>query len=243
MSAALPNQATTTPPSRLPACASVRRGRYRGGRAQGRGSHRPAGEVIGLIGRAVPARAPCSSVWARSPSRPPADRIVGEMVYDGGWRNLDPRALRRDRHRLRVSGALSDSVSRRDDNVALPLLLAGRSNRDARQRARELLAALDVEHRARRPSPNCPRRTAAGRHRPGLGQPAADHSGRRADRAARQRTGAGGGADSEPDAQQYQTAIIVVTHDEKIIRPSSGFIISRWATYEEAARAGVRLIQ
>jgi putative ABC transport system ATP-binding protein len=138
------------------------------------------GEVIGLIGPSGSGKSTLLKCLG-AVTEPSAGqiRLSGETVYNGGWRELDPRALRRDRIGFVFQAPYLIPFLDVIDNVALPLLLAGRSKREARQRARELLVALDVAHRAQGGCrPTVRRRTAAGRHRPGAGQPAADHPGR-----------------------------------------------------------------
>ena len=104
------------------------------------------------------------------------------------------------------------------DNVALLPMLAGRPNAEARQRALELLDALDVAHRAKA-SPSQlsggeQQRVAIARalvnHPPVIlaDEPTAPLDSERALSVIRI---------LNKMAQQYHTAIIVVTHDEKII--------------------------
>jgi putative ABC transport system ATP-binding protein len=104
------------------------------------------------------------------------------------------------------------------DNVALLPMLAGVPNAEARQRARDLLAALDVGHRAKAEpsqlSGGEQQRVAIARalvnHPPVIlaDEPTAPLDSERALAVIRI---------LNQMAQQYQTAIIVVTHDEKII--------------------------
>ncbi|HRZ24836.1 MAG TPA: ATP-binding cassette domain-containing protein, partial [Candidatus Contendobacter sp.] len=108
--------------------------------------------------------------------------------------------------------------------------------RDARQRARELLAALDVEHRAQAAvaqlSGGEQQRVAIARalaNQPPIilaDEPTAPLDSERALAVVRI---------LNRMAQQYQTAIIVVTHDEKIIPTFKRlYHIRDGRTYEEA---------
>jgi putative ABC transport system ATP-binding protein len=104
------------------------------------------------------------------------------------------------------------------DNVALLPMLAGRPNSEARARAMELLAALDVAHRAKaQPSELSggeQQRVSIARalaNKPPVilaDEPTAPLDSERALAVMRI---------LNQMATQYQTAIIVVTHDEKII--------------------------
>jgi putative ABC transport system ATP-binding protein len=117
--------------------------------------------------------------------------LAGETIYDNGWKVADLRALRRDRIGFVFQAPYLIPFLDVTDNVALLPMLAGMSNGKARDRAREMLAALDVGHRAQAQVAGAFRRRAATRRdRPCAGQPAADHPRRRADGAARQRAGA-----------------------------------------------------
>ena len=113
---------------------------------------------------------------------------------------------------------LLDSVQGRSPNVALLPMLAGVSNAQARQRALELLGALDVAHRAKAEpsqlSGGEQQRVSIARalaNRPPVilaDEPTAPLDSERALGVMRL---------LNQMARQYQTAIIVVTHDEKII--------------------------
>jgi ABC-type lipoprotein export system ATPase subunit len=181
------------------------------------------GEVVGLIGPSAPARARCSSAWA--PSSSPAGRMTlgGEVIYDDGWKVGDLRALRRDRIGFVFQAPYLIPFLDVTDNVALLPMLAGMPNgrgaRSARSTAR-LLRRRSTCSTARGAMPSQlsggeQQRVAIAR-RPG--QPAAGDPRRRAHRAARQRARPGGDQDpQQTDGAQFETAIIVVTHDEKII--------------------------
>ena len=122
------------------------------------------------------------------------------------------------------------------DNVALLPMLAGVSNNDSRIRAQELLDALDVGHRAKAAvsqlSGGEQQRVSIARalanHPPVIlaDEPTAPLDSERALTVVRI---------LNRMAEQYQTAIIVVTHDEKIIPTFKRiYHIRDGRTYEEA---------
>ena len=144
--------------------------------------------------------------------------IAGEAIYDEGWRIPDLRALRRDNIGFIFQAPYLISFLDVTDNVALLPMLAGVGNAAARDRARELLAALDVAHRATAQvsqlSGGEQQRVAIARalaNRPPVilaDEPTAPLDSERALAVVRILNGM---------AAQYRAAIIVVTHDEKII--------------------------
>jgi putative ABC transport system ATP-binding protein len=124
------------------------------------------------------------------------------------------------------------------DNVALLPMLAGVSNARARTRALELLAALDVAHRAKAEpsqlSGGEQQRVSIARalvnHPPVIlaDEPTAPLDSERALGVIRI---------LNQMAQQYHTAIIVVTHDEKILPTFKRiYHIRDGQTYEEAGQ-------
>ena len=151
---------------------------------------------------------------------PTAGRIElnGETIFDDGWKIDDLRALRRDKIGFVFQAAYLIPFLSVLDNVALLPMLAGKSNAAARSRAMELLTILEVEHRSHaKPS---------------------ELSGGEQQRVAIARAMANqppfiladeptAPLDSERSlivmkllarlAQQYNTAIMVVTHDDIII--------------------------
>ena len=237
MSAALQNQATAAPAIEV---AGLRK-RYGAGDTavdalKGVDLTVQPGEVIGLIGPSGSGKSTLLKCLG-AVTEPSAGqiRLSGETVYDSGWRDLDPRALRRDRIGFVFQAPYLIPFLDVTDNVALPLLLAGRSNREARRRARELLAALDVEHRAQAAiaqlSGGEQQRVAIARalaNQPPIilaDEPTAPLDSERALAVVRI---------LNRMAQQYQTAIIVVTHDEKIIPTFQRlYHIRDGRTYEE----------
>lgn len=140
------------------------------------------------------------------------------MIYDNGWKISDLRVLRRDRIGFIFQAPYLIPFLDANDNVALLPMLAGQPNARARARAMELLQALDVSHRAKalpsELSGGEQQRVSIARalaNKPPVilaDEPTApldSERGLAVMRILHQLAG------------QYQTAIIVVTHDEKII--------------------------
>jgi putative ABC transport system ATP-binding protein len=178
-----------------------------------------AGEVVGLIGPSGSGKSTLLKCLG-AVIDPSAGRMVlgDEVIYDNGWRVPDLRALRRDRIGFVFQAPYLIPFLNVTDNVALPPMLAGVPNREARARARELLKALEIDHRAdampSRLSGGEQQRVAIARglvNRPPVilaDEPTAPLD------SARAMTVIGLLNDM---ARRYDTAIIVVTHDEKII--------------------------
>ena len=74
--------------------------------------------------------------------------LGGDVTYDNGWIARDLRALRRDRIGFIFQAPYLIPFLNAVDNVALLPMLAGVSNAHARERALDMLAALDVAHRS-----------------------------------------------------------------------------------------------
>ena len=194
------------------------------------------GEVVGLIGPSGSGKTTLLKCLGAI-IEPTAGRMTlgGEVIYDNGWRIKDLRALRRDRIGFVFQAPYLIPFLNVTDNVALLPMLAGHSNRDARQRAVALLEALDVGHRARampsQLSGGEQQRVAIARglvNRPPVilaDEPTAPLDSERALAVIRILNDMAG---------QFETAIIVVTHDEKII-PTFRRIyhIRDGVTYEE----------
>jgi putative ABC transport system ATP-binding protein len=177
------------------------------------------GEVVGLIGPSGSGKSTLLKCLG-AVIEPTAGYMAlgGEPVFDDGWKIADLRALRRDRIGFVFQAPYLISFLDVTDNIALLPMLAGRPNAEARARARELLEVLDVGHRARaQPSQLSggeQQRVAIARalaNRPPIilaDEPTAPLDGERALAVVKL---------LEDMATQYHTAIIVVTHDEKII--------------------------
>jgi len=159
-----------------------------------------------------------------------------EVIYDDGWKIPDLRALRRDKIGFVFQAPYLIPFLDVTDNVALLPMLAGVPNNPSRQRARELLKALDVEHRANampsQLSGGEQQRVAIARglvNRPPVilaDEPTAPLDSVRALTVIRILNNM---------AVKFGTAIIVVTHDEKIIPTFKRiYHIRDGVTHEEA---------
>ncbi len=198
------------------------------------------GEVVGLIGPSGSGKTTLLKCLG-AVIEPTAGRMAlgGETIYDGGWKVADLRALRRDRIGFVFQAPYLIPFLDVTDNVALLPMLAGVPDGEARDRAREMLAALDVGHRSRalvsQLSGGEQQRVAIARalvNRPPVilaDEPTAPLDSERALTVVRI---------LNEMAQRFGTAIIVVTHDEKII-PTFRRIyhIRDGRTYEEAGEA------
>ncbi|CAG0959675.1 Lipoprotein-releasing system ATP-binding protein LolD [Burkholderiales bacterium] len=181
--------------------------------------HVSPGEVIGLIGPSGSGKSTLLKCLG-AVTDPTAGRMTlgGEVIYDEGWRIGDLRALRRDKIGFVFQSPYLIPFLDVTDNVALLPMLAGNANAAARDRARELLEALDVAHRDKampsQLSGGEQQRVAIARalanHPPVIlaDEPTAPLDSERALTVIRI---------LNQMARQYHTAIIVVTHDEKII--------------------------
>lgn len=177
------------------------------------------GEVVGLIGPSGSGKSTLLKCLGAVIEPTSGRMTIGEeTIYDNAWKIPDLRALRRDRIGFIFQAPYLIPFLDVTDNVALLPMLAGVANAEARARARKLLTALDVVHRAKampsQLSGGEQQRVAIARalvSEPPVilaDEPTAPLDGERAlavikilnDMAAR-----------------YRTAIIIVTHDEKII--------------------------
>ena len=180
------------------------------------------GEVVGLIGPSGSGKSTLLKCLG-AVIEPTGGRmeLSGETLYDGatgGWKVADLRAMRRDRIGFIFQAPYLIPFLDVTDNVALLPMLAGVDNSAARQRALELLTALDVAHRAgaqvSQLSGGEQQRVAIARalanHAPVIlaDEPTAPLDSERALTVVRI---------LNEMAVQFRTAIIVVTHDEKII--------------------------
>jgi putative ABC transport system ATP-binding protein len=177
------------------------------------------GEVVGLVGPSGSGKSTLLKSLG-AVIEPTAGRMsLGEtVIYDHGWMIRDLRTLRRDKIGFVFQAPYLIPFLDVTDNVALLPMLAGRSNDESRRRAVELLEALDVAHRARampsQLSGGEQQRVSLARalgNRPPVilaDAPTAPLDSERALAVVRI---------LNQMARQYETAIIVVTHDEKII--------------------------
>ncbi|HMT83840.1 MAG TPA: ABC transporter ATP-binding protein [Ottowia sp.] len=195
------------------------------------------GEVVGLIGPSGSGKSTLLKCLG-AVIDPTAGRMVlnDEVIFDDGWKVRDLRALRRDKIGFVFQAPYLIPFLDATDNVALLPMLAGVPNGEARQRALELLTALDVQHRAQampsRLSGGEQQRVAIARglvNRPPVilaDEPTAPLDSERAMAVIRI---------LNDMARRFQTAIIVVTHDEKIIPTFKRiYHIRDGVTHEEA---------
>ena len=166
---------------------------------------------------------------------PTAGRMTlgDEVIYADGWKVRDLRALRRDKIGFVFQAPYLIPFLDVTDNVAM---LAGVANGESRAKALELLTALDVQHRARampsQLSGGEQQRVAIARglvNRPPVilaDEPTAPLDSERAMAVIRI---------LNDMARKFETAIIVVTHDEKIIPTFKRiYHIRDGVTHEEA---------
>ena len=107
------------------------------------------GEVVGLIGPSGSGKSTLLKALGAVIDPSGGRMTLGdEVIYDDGWKISDLRALRRDKIGFVFQAPYLIPFLDVTDNVALLPMLAGIPNNESRQRARDLLKALDVEHRA-----------------------------------------------------------------------------------------------
>ncbi len=195
------------------------------------------GEVVGLVGPSGSGKSTllkCLGAVIEPTSG--KMQLGGQTIFEGKWKIDDLRTLRRDRIGFVFQAPYLIPFLDVTDNIALLPMLAGVSNTQARIRAKELLQALDVGHRAQAQvselSGGEQQRVSIARalanHPPVIlaDEPTAPLDSERALTVVRI---------LNQMAQQYQTAIIVVTHDEKIIPTFKRiYHIRDGRTYEEA---------
>lgn len=177
------------------------------------------GEVVGLIGPSGSGKSTLLKCLG-AVIEPTSGRMTlgDEVIYDGGWKIKDLRALRRDRIGFVFQAPYLIPFLDVTSNVALLPMLAGMPNGQARTRALEVLGGLDVAHRAS----GMPAQLSGGEqqrvsiaralvNRPPVilaDEPTAPLDSERALTVI---------SILHEMAHRYDTAVIVVTHDEKII--------------------------
>jgi len=199
--------------------------------------HVAPGEVVGLIGPSGSGKSTLLKCLG-AVIDPTAGRMTlgDESIFDNGWKVRDLRALRRDKIGFVFQAPYLIPFLNVTDNVALLPMLAGVSNAAARAQALALLTALDIQHRAEampsQLSGGEQQRVAIARglvNRPPVilaDEPTAPLDSARAMAVVRI---------LNDMAAQFQTAIIVVTHDEKIIPTFKRiYHIRDGVTHEEA---------
>ncbi|MBP7228983.1 MAG: ABC transporter ATP-binding protein [Moraxellaceae bacterium] len=200
------------------------------------------GEVAGLIGPSGSGKSTLLKCLG-AVIDPTAGRMTlgDDVIYDNGWKVRDLRALRRDKIGFVFQAPYLIPFLDATDNVALLPMLAGVPNAEARARALELLTALDVQHRAKampaQLSGGEQQRVSIARglvnHPPVIlaDEPTAPLDSVRAMAVVRI---------LNDMARKLQTAIIVVTHDEKIIPTFKRiYHIRDGVTHEEAGEGRV----
>lgn len=195
------------------------------------------GEVVGLIGPSGSGKSTLLKCLGAVIEPTAGKMLLGEdVIYEDGWKVKDLRALRRDRIGFVFQAPYLIPFLDVTDNVALLPMLAGVANAEARRRATELLQTLDVGHRAKampsQLSGGEQQRVAIARglvnHPPIIlaDEPTAPLDSERALTVMRI---------FNDMAKKFDTAIIVVTHDEKIIPTFKRlYHIRDGVTYEEA---------
>ncbi|MFO7541833.1 MAG: ABC transporter ATP-binding protein [Thiobacillus sp.] len=194
------------------------------------------GEVVGLIGPSGSGKTTLLKCLG-AVIEPSAGKFTlgGEVIFDHGWKTDDLRALRRDRIGFVFQAAYLIPFLNTTDNVALLPMLAGVPNDQARAIALEMLTALDVQHRADARIPELSggeqQRVAIARalaNKPPIilaDEPTAALDSVRALTVVKI---------LNQLAQEFRIAIIVVTHDEKIIPTFKRiYHIRDGKTYEE----------
>lgn len=194
------------------------------------------GEVVGLIGPSGSGKSTLLKCLGAVIEPTAGQMALGQdIIYDDGWKVKDLRALRRDRIGFIFQAPYLIPFLDVTDNVALLPMLAGETNAEARKRAIDLFKALDVDHRARAMpselSGGEQQRVAIARglvNRPPVilaDEPTAPLDSERALAVIRI---------LNDMARRFETAIIVVTHDEKIIPTFKRiYYIRDGVTYEE----------
>ncbi len=177
------------------------------------------GEVVGLVGPSGSGKSTLLKCLGAI-IEPTSGRMVlgGNTLYDNAWKTKDLRTLRRDNIGFVFQAPYLIPFLDVTDNVALLPMLAGMPNSLARARALELLKELDVAHRAKAEpsqlSGGEQQRVSIARalaNRPPVilaDEPTAPLNSERALAVMRI---------LNRMAIQHQAAVIVVTHDEKII--------------------------
>ena len=198
--------------------------------------HVAPGEVVGLIGPSGSGKSTLLKCLGAVIEPTAGQMMLGDdIIYHNGWKIKDLRALRRDRIGFVFQAPYLIPFLDVTDNVALLPMLAGKPNAEARRSALELLEALDVGHRARampsQLSGGEQQRVAIARglvNRPPVilaDEPTAPLDSERAQAVIRI---------LNDMARKFETAVIVVTHDEKIIPTFKRiYHIRDGVTYEE----------
>lgn len=204
--------------------------------------HVAPGEVVGLIGPSGSGKSTLLKCLGAVIEPTSGQMMLGDdIIYDNGWQVNDLRALRRDRIGFVFQAPYLIPFLDVTDNVALLPMLAGKSNAESRLQALELFKALDIEQRAKampsQLSGGEQQRVAIARglvNRPPVilaDEPTAPLDSERALAVIRI---------LNDMAKKFETAIIVVTHDEKIIPTFKRiYNIRDGVTYEEVGEGRI----
>lgn len=198
--------------------------------------HVSPGEVVGLIGPSGSGKSTLIKCLG-AVIEPTSGKMMleNEIIYFNKWYKKDIRALRRDKIGFVFQAPYLIPFLDIIDNVALPLMLAGESNYSSRSQAKKLLEELDVAHRAKaipsELSGGEQQRVAIARgliHHPSVilaDEPTAPLDSERALAVIKI---------LNKMAKKFNAAIIVVTHDEKIIPTFKRiYYINDGITYEK----------
>lgn len=177
------------------------------------------GEVVGLIGPSGSGKSTLLKCLGAVIDPTAGQMALGaQEIYNNGWKVRDLRALRRDKIGFIFQAPYLIPFLDATDNVALLPMLAGAPNDEARKRVYSLFASLDILRRAKampsQLSGGEQQRVAIARgliNRPPVilaDEPTAPLDSVRAMAVIRI---------LNEMARQFETAVIVVTHDEKII--------------------------
>lgn len=201
------------------------------------------GEVVGLIGPSGSGKSTLLKCLG-AVIEPTSGKITlgGTVTYDNRWYIKNLTELRRDSIGFVFQAPYLIPFLSVLDNVALLPMLAGKPNQEARKRAVELLQALDIAHRA---DVNVSQLSGGEQQRIAIARALANQP---SIILADEPTAP---LDTERSlqvvsllnklAKQYQTAIIVVTHDDVIIPTFKRiYRIREGRTYEEQ---GERIIE
>jgi putative ABC transport system ATP-binding protein len=177
------------------------------------------GEVVGLIGPSGSGKSTLLKALGAVIEPTGGRMTLGDrVIYDDGWKVRDLHALRRDLIGFIFQAPHLIPFLNVTDNVALIPMLAGVSKREARKRALDLFKILEIDHRAAampsQLSGGEQQRVAIARalinHPPVIlaDEPTAPLDCERALTVIHI---------LNDMAQRFHTAVIVITHDEKII--------------------------
>lgn len=203
--------------------------------------HVAPGEVVGLIGPSGSGKSTLLKALGAVIEPSGGRMTLGDrVIYDDGWKVRDLRALRRDLIGFVFQSPHLIPFLDVTDNVALLPMLAGVPKHEARKRALVLFETLDIAHRAAampsQLSGGEQQRVAIARalvNRPPVilaDEPTAPLDSERALAVI---------ATLNEMARRFHTAVIVVTHDEKIIPTFRRIYQIRDGRTEEQAGEGL----